>query len=195
MNIGTLMKLDDSIDMEQLSDAINSTLEAYDVFRCRLVFHPETGEICQKFDGELIKTRVEALSEEAFEKRKRGLKEPYQIIDSPLYRIYPMITPSGKYLYMDCYHVLMDGTAASLLLVREIDRRHRGKNPNRKPPGYAEYILEEAAKSKSEEGIAYWQEMLKGFDEKKHLPPIDRHGGRLVLIPLRESFPMYPGTS
>lgn len=62
-------------------------LETYDIFRCRLVFHPDTGVLCQRFDGKVAKVYVESLSEEGLEQRKQELKRPYDLIDRPLYRI------------------------------------------------------------------------------------------------------------
>ena len=46
------------------------------------------------------------------------------------------------------------------------------------PPSYAEYIFEEQKIPPEEllEGQRYWRNMLKDFDEKKHLPPVDIQG-------------------
>ncbi|MBR4695839.1 MAG: anti-sigma factor antagonist, partial [Selenomonadaceae bacterium] len=86
MNTGALLQLEDSIDMERLAEAMNHLLASYDIFRMRLVFHPETGDVCQRFDGEVGKVYVESLSDEAFEQRKQEIKQPYELIDHPLYR-------------------------------------------------------------------------------------------------------------
>lgn len=177
MNEGGLAKLDDSIDMERLAGALNDTLAAHDIFRCRILFHPDTGEISQRFDGSLSKVRIESMSEEEFEKRKRELKKPYQIIDRPLFRIYLIVTPSGKYLYVDFYHVIMDGVATALLFFREVDNRYLGKPVKQTGYSYAEYIRELCSKPKNEAGAAYWRNMLADFDESKHLPPSDRNEG------------------
>ena len=175
MNIGALLKLDDDVDMERLALAVNEVLEAYDVFRCRLVFHPDTGEVCQRFDGSVSKVRVEIMSEAAFNERKRELEKPFKLIDRPLYRLYLMMTPTGKYIYGDFYHAIMDGTAIVLLFWREVNKHYLGKGGKRKPASYAEYVLEEAQllRSGQEEGHRYWREMLAGFNPKKHLPPVD----------------------
>lgn len=177
MNEGGLAKLDDSLDMERLAGAINDTLSAHDIFRCRILFHPETGEICQRFDGSLSKVRIESLSEDEFEKRKLELKRPYQIIDRPLFRIYLIITPSGKYMYLDFYHVIMDGVATAMLFFRELDLRYKGRPIKQNDISYADYILQECGRPRNAAGEAYWRKMLKGFDEKKHLPPSDKHEG------------------
>jgi len=70
MNTGALIRLDPAVDMERLAAALNDVLASYDIFRCRLVIHPETGDICQRFDGDITKVVVETLSDEAFEQRK-----------------------------------------------------------------------------------------------------------------------------
>ena len=182
MNTGGLVRLDPSIDMERLAAAVNDVLAAYDIFRCRLAIHPETGDICQRFDGELIKVYVETLSDEAFARRKQEIKQPYELIDHPLYRIYLMVTSTAKYLYADFYHAIMDGAAIAMLFFRELDKRYirpeRGGKAGRQPASYAEYILEEAGipQAELEEGHAYWSRMLEGFDENKHLPPADVDG-------------------
>ncbi|WP_028129199.1 anti-sigma factor antagonist [Selenomonas sp. AE3005] len=176
MNNGALMKLDEAIDLERLAVALNDLLTAYDIFRCRLCFHPDTGEICQRFDGDVPKVRVEILSEQAFEQRKQELKMPYTLINSPLYRIYLMLTPSGKYIYADFYHAIMDGLAIVVLFWRELNKRYQGKNVSRKRASYAEYVWEEAKElaAGQEEAHRYWQNVLAGFDVQKHLPPVDQ---------------------
>ena len=175
MNIGALLKLDEAVDLERLAEAVNDVLQTYDIFRCRLVFHPDTGEVCQRFDGSVSKVRVEILSEMAFNERKRELEKPFKIIDRPLYRIYLMLTPSGKYIYGDFYHAIMDGTAIILLFWREVNKRYMRKKASHKSASYAEYVWEEAKALQfgQEEGHRYWQEMLAGFDPQKHLPPTD----------------------
>ncbi|MBQ8701029.1 MAG: anti-sigma factor antagonist, partial [Acidaminococcaceae bacterium] len=183
MNTGALIRLDPAVDMERLAGVLNDILAAYDIFRCRLVIHPETGDICQRFDGEITKVVVETLSDEAFEQRKQEIKLPYDLIDHSLYRVYLMVTSTAKYFYADFYHAIMDGAALAMLFCREVDKRYTkpekfGKNTSQ-PASYAEYILEESQLSEEElrEGHAYWRNMLEDFDEKRHLPPPDVTGG------------------
>ena len=177
MNIGGLYKLSASIDMNHLADAINHVLESEDIFHCRFIFHPETSDLCQIFDGAPEKVFVERMSERDFQRRMEGLREPYYLINRPLYRIYIMQTPKAKYLYVDFYHAIMDGVAASYLFVKAVDAAYRGRN--KKPsPSYAAYVEEEAKIPPEElaEGHDYWKKMLAHFDKKKHLPPVDVEG-------------------
>lgn len=177
MNIGALLKLKSMIDMERLADALNQVLETYDIFRCRLVFHPETSDMCQVFDGEIAKVEVERMSEEEFETRLTKLREPYYLINRPLYRLYVIETPSAKYLYADFYHAIMDGVSSAYLFFHAVDGAYRGRT-KRTPPSYAEYVEEESQISASElaEGHEYWRKILSTFDKDKHLPPVRVHG-------------------
>ena len=175
MNIGVLIKIDPALNVEQLKKAIDETLEAHDIFRCRFVFHPKTSELCQRFDGEIQAVKIVKCTDEEFEFNKNYFLEPYFLIDEPLYRIFIFETPTTNYLYMDFYHGIMDGTSIGLHFAREIEIRYNGKNFNRMPMKYADYILEELKipAEELETGNKYWREMLKDFDEKKHLPPAD----------------------
>ena len=178
MNIGGLFKLSASIDMNHLADAINFVLEKYDIFRCRFIFHPETSDLCQIFDGAIEKVFLERLSEKEFNRRMESLREPYYLINHPLYRIYLMETPQSKYLYVDFYHAIMDGVASSYLFVKAVDAAYRGRRVKSAAPSYAEYVEEEAKIPPEElaEGHEYWKKMLAPFDEKKHLPPVKVEG-------------------
>ena len=178
MNIGLLIKIAPEFELERLKNVINEILEAYDIFRCRLVFHPETAELCQRFDGEINYVTVEHRSDEEFELVKKSLLEPYVLMNNPLYRLYIFETPSANYFYMDFYHAIMDGTAIAMLFVHEIDIRYHGKKPKREPAKYADYIAEELKipDEELEAGNNYWRAVTKNFDKRKHLPPVDVKG-------------------
>ncbi len=182
MNTGALVRLDPAVDMERLAAALNDVLASYDIFRCRLVIHPETGDICQRFDGDITKVVVETLSDEAFAQRKQEIKLPYDLIDHPLYRIYLMVTSTAKYFYADFYHAIMDGASIAMLFLQEVDKRYvrpeRGGKAGRQSASYAGYIREEAEIPQAElqAGHDYWIRMLAGYDEDWHLPPADIDG-------------------
>lgn len=178
MNIGALMKLPSGVNMERLARAVNETLQAHDIFKCRLVFHPETGELCQTFDSAPIQIEVKKISDEEFDERVNKFKMPFKIIGNPLYRVYLFQTPTAKYFYTDFYHAVMDGTASAILFAREIDFRYRGRTPQHAPKRYAQYILEEIdlPAEDLDEGREYWKKILSEFDAKKNLPPVDVSG-------------------
>ncbi|MBR7024557.1 MAG: hypothetical protein IKI08_00910 [Selenomonadaceae bacterium] len=175
LNIHGLFKLDNGIDIERFAKALNDTISNHDIFRCRFMFHPDTGDLCQRFDGEIVPVKVKYLSDKEFELRKKTLSEPYKLTNSWLYRIYLFETPTAKYFYVDFHHVLFDGISTNVLFSHEIDLRYRGKPPRHSPPKYADLIAEELLISPDElaQGNAYWRDMLKDFDPEKHMPPGD----------------------
>ena len=179
MNIGLLFKLHKEHDMEKLAECINEVLNRHDIFRCRFVINEGTDDFCQRFDGEIIPAKVEKISDEEFLQCKVNLKQPYKIVGSPLYKINLFETPSAKYMYLDFYHAIMDGTAVSNLFLGEVDKLYGGKKILEKSLNYSDFILDELRVSHEElaEGNNYWREVLEDFDEKKHLPPADITGG------------------
>lgn len=178
MNIGGLFKLSHAIDMNRLAVAINQVLHSYDIFRCRFLFHPETSDMCQIFDGEITPVQVEHISDEEFNERVDKLREPYRIINKPLWRIYLFQTPTAKYMFGDFYHATMDGVSTSYLLWSEIDKAYRGRTRKLPKSSYAAYVEEEAniPPEELEEGHTYWRKMLANFDKLKHLPPVKVQG-------------------
>lgn len=178
MNIGAFYKFDQSADFEKLAKCLNEIINAYDIFRSRLIFHEGTDDICQRFDGEIFPVEVEKISDADFEKIKKNLRKPYQIINNPLYQFRLFETPTAKYFFMDFYHAMFDGTAIIFIFWNELKARYGGKKISRTPPKYADYILEELRISPEElaEGNNFWREMLKGFDKKIHLLQTDLHG-------------------
>lgn len=117
MNIGSFFKINPQIDVERLKDSFNKVISNHDIFRCRFVFHPETNEICQRFDGEISPVRVENWSDEELKFFKKSLAEPFLLINKPLYRIYIFKTPSVNYLYLDAHHAILDGATLALLFM------------------------------------------------------------------------------
>ena len=178
MNIGGLYKLSSQIDIKSLEEAINEVLNAHDIFRCRLIFHPETCELCQTFDGEIMPVIIEEWTDEEFEMIQKYLTEPYDLIGKPLYRVYIFKTPSANYLYIDFYHAVMDGVSAAILFIRALNAAYHGRKSNREPMNYAKYVEEEAniPPETLAKGHEYWRKMLAPFDKKKHLPPVDVEG-------------------
>lgn len=175
MNIHRFLKLDKSIDMQRVADAFNQILNAYDIFRCRFDFHPETNDICQRFDGEITPVTVEKISDEEFENIRPTLTAPYKSFKEPFYRIRVFETPTAKYIYVDFYHAIVDGTSALILFLHEFESRYKGRVIKRVPLQYADYIEEELQTPPEllEEGHKYFREMLKDLNPKIHLIPPD----------------------
>ena len=175
MNIYRLFKFDMSIDLQKLADNFNEILNEYDIFRCRFVFHPETNNICQRFDGEIPPVTIEKISDEDFQKILPKLTVPYKSFKEPFWRARFFETPTSKYFYVDFYHGILDGTATLILFWRELVARYKGNPIKRVPVQYTDYIAEELQTPPEmlEEGHKYFRDMLKDFDTEKHMVPTD----------------------
>lgn len=174
MNESIFMKIHPQIDLEKFIDAFNKVFDNHDTFRCRLVFHPENNELCQRFDGETSHVKVEEWSDEEFTFIKDFLAEPFFMINKPLYRIYIFKTPTANYFYGEVHHSIIDGVGVVLLLMREVDLIYKGKKI-KTPVSYADFIADEMKipREEIENARNYWREMLKNFGDEKHLPPCD----------------------
>ncbi len=178
MNIGGLCKLDPSLDTKRFIDAVNDVLEYHDIFRCRLAIDPETGDICQHFDGKLSPVIYMRMNDEQLELQMKYLRQPFDLIEAPLYRIYVIETDNGNYCYSDFYHAMFDGLSTGFWFTRELDMRYRGREFKCPAESFAEYIRarQEISPSELERQGQYWHRMFDDFDPNKHLPPADRAG-------------------
>ena len=186
MNTGGFIMLDAAVDMNKLACAVNSVIENHDIFRCRFVMNTDTGELCQRFDGEVKPVKVEFMTCMEFEKIKPHLRTPYEIVGHQLWNIRIIETPEEKCILIDFYHCITDGTAIVMVFWREINRYYtallkksaggEGSVHIRRCSSYADYIAQEMQVSPEhiEEGHRFWKMMYSGFDEKKYLPPMDK---------------------
>ena len=188
MNIGTTLKLDPSADLDILAKALNSVISDNDVFRCRFVLDKNSGDICQKFDGDVKPIIIEKMTSEDFKNIIGTLKEPYEIIGHRLWNIHIIETPDAKYLFMDFYHAIIDRTAIVTVFWNEVNRRYTEMiNESKDTAGthihrsssYAAYVAKrfcsEPEPQLIEEGKRFLGDMTDGFNTKKHLPPMDRN--------------------
>lgn len=184
-NVGALVNLEQSVDLQALAKAVNSVIADNDIFRCRFVIDKNTGDICQRFDGEVKPVVVEEMTPEDFAQAKGGLRHPFEFIGHQLWNMRIINAMTGKYFFMDFFNGLMDGVVIVMVLWREINRRYTALTKEtdgagagtriRRSSSYASYIADEmnTPRELAEEGRLYWQKMLDGFDTKKHLPPMD----------------------
>lgn len=176
-NVGTFFKISSELDPDRLVDAVNQVFHRHDIFRQRFVFHPETNNLCQRFDGEILPVQVESWSDEEFNFIKRTVNEPYLLIDKPMYKFFCFKTPSQNYFLADAHHAIIDGTAIVLLMIHEVNMIYQGKKV--KPAAQFADLIAEEMKIPPEILTMernYWRDILKNFDTGKYLPPPDISG-------------------
>ena len=184
MNMGGVIILDSSTNLEILREAANIVIREHDIFRCRFLFDEESGDIMQRFDGNLHDIDITEIKDDEFDEHMKELVQPFNIIEDRLWRLEIIKTESKKYFISNIYHGIMDGVATVLIFWREIDRYYKailkGEDPADIRHGnssYAEYIREEMESfaDVNEEFGEYWEKMLEGFSEEC-FPPRDVNG-------------------
>ena len=188
-NLPGLMRLDDGIDFERLVSAVQTVLRRHDAYGTRY-FYDNNGALRQRFVPERAELRIEEVSQEEFERIRKGLVRNFQLTEQPLYRARAFRTPSGNYFFMDAHHSISDGTS-SRIFFREIDQVYRGEIL----PEAVQYaaVIEHELLWQSRRGVCaedgYWANILSRYDEKRHRIPIDRNTAQdekgELLIPLR----------
>ncbi|MCR5747568.1 MAG: STAS domain-containing protein [Lachnospiraceae bacterium] len=181
MNMGGLLQLDLSVDMEALKDSINMVLHEHDIFRCRFLIDKDTGDVKQRFDGEIKEVEIIDKSDEMIMEFIRSLEKPYKLIDRCMYRLYLIRSDSKKYMYINFYHGIMDGYGSVLIFWREMNRYYNAiiqgmelSDIRHGNSSYAKKIREEMdiPEDDKDKAVKYWENMLDGFSEE-YLPPRD----------------------
>ncbi len=181
MNMGGIVHLDPSTDMEKLRDSINFVIHDHDLFRCRFQMDMSSGEIMQRFDGELHDVEIEDTTDEELPGIFKSLDQPYKLFDSCLWRLRLFRTETRKYLYVNFYHGIMDGVAAVMVFWREMNRYYKalskGTDASELRHGsssYAEIIRDEleVPEEDKEEAENYWKKVFEGVSEAC-IPPFD----------------------
>ncbi len=181
MNMGGLLKLDPSVNMEALRDSVNMVLYEHDIFRCRFLVDKDTGDIKQRFDGEIKEIEIIDKRDEEIMGFIKTLERPYKLMDKCLYRLYLVRSESKKYMYINFYHGIMDGVGTVVIFWREVNRYYKalvqGTELSDVRHGYSSYAKKireemEIAEENKTKALKYWENMLDGFSEDC-FPPRD----------------------
>ena len=184
-NIPVMMKLSSALDMDRLSDAIKTALNAHPYTKA-ILFADEEGNIRARRDdsGESKVERIKCDKLPANEE----LVRPFTLIGEPLYRIAIYETPEVNYLFMDFHHIASDGMSESILLA-DIAKAYAGNEIKKERyTGYEAALSEEAERSSEHYAKAkeYYDSIFKGC-ETNCLPPKapeteERKAAKLVRI-------------
>ena len=170
-NLPSLIRLDDSIDLERLQKAVE---DLFDV-------HPGLKSIIQLDEGVYKSFRHDDLrvdipiirqKDEEFEETRKHLLVPYMYEkDEPLYHAGIYQTDSAKYLFLDIAHIVGDGMTLKILF-EDLNDLYAGKPVEKEKYTLFEYVLDEKArdgKGKREQDIAYYRELMKGIRIRKSI--------------------------
>lgn len=160
-NIPCIYRLDDSIDMELLSNAISRAIMA----------HPCLTATIQREDDEIVAVRNKGISfsfpVEKVLPKTEDLVRPFDLMsEDPLFRIRLFDSPEGKYLFLDTHHIISDGTSISILL-EDISKAYEGKPVETEEySGFDKAVDEKKARSSKmyEEAHKWYDSIYKGCD-------------------------------
>ena len=175
-NIPLLLKLDPSVDLDRLEQAVCKVVDAHPYLKMRL----GTNEV-----GDVIALRDDArrIEVERVESWKpvggvSGLVRPFDLSKDDLFRAAIVTDEEDHYLFLDGHHILFDGESL-VVLMRDLEDAYAGKPiPLETYTGY-EVALDEAERVKGEaypKAKAYYEDLLGAVDVEC-MPIRDRDEG------------------
>ena len=170
-NLPSLIRLDDSVDLERLQKAVG---DLFDV-------HPGLKAIIQMDEGAYKSFRHDELrvtipilrqSDAEFEETRKNLLVPFLYgKDEPLYHAGIYQTDSANYLFLDIAHIVGDGITLQILF-EDLNNLYLGKPVKKESYTFFEYVLDEKArdaKGKRQQDIEYYLKLMKDFRIKKSI--------------------------
>ncbi len=165
-NIPTLIKLDDSIDLPRLKQAIAAAVNAHPYLMTRMFINSD-GSIRQKRTDRMFEeSEITALRCGNVDELTDSLIRPFDIENEKLYRFSVIETDSGNYLFFDIHHIVFDGESKKILL-RDITAAYNGETITpEKYSGYEAALTEKKLRSGAhyEASKKYYTELLEGVE-------------------------------
>lgn len=121
-NIPVIFHLGEGVDTDRLVKAVKAAIDAHPYAKTTLFADAEGNIRARRNDGAPVTVSVEVLDHIP---AGEELVRPFQLLDSPLYRVSVLLTPEGNCLFMDFHHIISDGTSEAILL-SDIDKAYGG---------------------------------------------------------------------
>ena len=113
-NIATLVRVD-GIGAGELARALQQVIENHPSLMTEL-YIDETGNVMQHYAPELMKKiEVEKITEDELMSMKDDLAQPYDMLNSHLYRCRVFETPDAVYFFVDFHHIICDGFSTTII--------------------------------------------------------------------------------
>ncbi len=172
-NIPFLFRLSDTIDTDRLKKAVEVMIKAHPYLGTTL-FLNESGDIRAKRDDSM-QPEVELITADDL---PENMVQPFELMNSRLYRVKIYRTKSGNYLFLECHHIVCDGMS-ELIMIDDINAAYGGTAPAvEKYTGFEVALDEEKARNSERYAAAkeYYDKIFGGVDTD-FLPPADADGG------------------
>ena len=192
-NLYNMLVFDKSVmDMELLANALNTAIRNHPAFATQFFFN-EDGELCQHYLPESFpEVKLENVTEAELEVIKKGLVQPFKIINSSLCRFRVFETEKAGYVFMDVHHTIFDGTSSKVFF-SDVLTAYAGQDL---PQDRYYCILDQREKQTEspfyKESREYFENRYSGVDWCKHLT-VDKNSREntdaeaYVMLPVSEA--------
>ena len=173
-NIPFLLKIDPSVDLDRLEEAINKVIDAHSYLKMRLKM-TEQGDVVATRNDE-TKVEIQRLDRSEI-KDFNDLVKPFDLLQDALVRVV-LVGGKEKYLFLDAHHIVFDGESL-VVFMKELEDAYGGAAPSPEKYTGFEVALEEKERLKSDaykKAQAYYNDMLGAVDTEC-LPIRDRDQG------------------
>ncbi len=208
-NVGSIFRLEETVDLEIFAMAVNSMIDDVDIFHCRFEMGSGDGEMYQHFCGEADHVSIEEMPEDRFEEERKKLRQPFDMMGKQLWKMRIIKAGEKKYYFIDIFHALIDGVGMSFSFFKTLEKRYRNlKKAKESGSDFRKVTFEKPEESfssyvKSKAGLKddrknldaekkYWSDMMAAFDKNKHRWPYDNegkaeHGQEEIEIPMNNT--------
>ena len=170
-NMPILLKIDNSLDINRLKDAIINTVNAHPYVKATIGMDDNGDDIyAKRNDNADINIDIKELDKLP---DKSTLVKPFSLMNKSLYRFIIFNTrQDGKFLYIEMHHIIGDGISLVILL-KDIEKAYKGiKIEKEKFTGF-NYALEERKLLKTDsynKSKEYYENLLSGADTESLIP-------------------------
>lgn len=163
-NIPLLLKLDPSVDLMRLKEALTATIDAHPYLKARL-YAAQNGEIMvSRDDGTVIE--IEELDKTDLSHGFSELVRSFRLTQEPLTRVTLIHDDLCPYLFLDMHHLIFDGESL-VIFMRDLERSYAGEKLSKETFSCYETALDERQQRLGrsyEEARAYYSALLDGID-------------------------------
>lgn len=125
LNFPVLHKLGTSVDLEKMRRAVETVVNAHPSMRMHIIMKEDETPRLIKDDSKYSQT-IETMTDAEFESAKETLAAPFNLIDSPMFRVRIIRTEHNSYLFYDFHHLIFDGMSIKVF-VDEINKAYNGE--------------------------------------------------------------------
>lgn len=158
-----LLKLDERIDLAQLSHAVVAAVNAHPYMKAKLRAGTDGSIIAVRNDD--AEPLLEIVDTNALPSREELLHR-FNLLGEPLYLTRIFRTGAGNYLYLNLHHIIGDGESLAILM-KDIERVYGGDTLEKEGYTGFEYALSEEDLRNSDrfqQAQTYYHSLLQGCD-------------------------------